>query len=214
MTAVSSGFVCTVSNVGGWPPMNRASGMTSGPSSKAGSSGIDGCGSTISCLARRHDGNRGLRRFRHRQLRRSLKAEHRLRIAVAQVIGNLARLQQHVQRHDRRARLEDAEIDRRKIRQVRAQQRDMIAAPDAGGRQRVGNLVGPCVELRIGEALVAADERLGVGSSPRVLLEHRREVQHEDSRMLTQLVDGAVDGGDELFGVNGTSNRCRRLSST
>ena len=75
----------------------------------------------------------------------------------------------------------------------------MIAAPDAGGGKRVGDLVGPRVELRIREALVAVDERLGVGSPPRVLLEHRREVQHGSLRMLTQLVDGAVDGGDEVF---------------
>ena len=138
-------------------------------------------------LARRHDGDRRLRGFRHRQLRRPLEAEHRLRIAVAQVIRNLARLQQHVQRHDSRAGLEDAEIHRRKIRQVRAQQRDVIAAPDARRGKRVGDLIGPRVELRIGEALVAVDERLGVGPSTRVLLEHRRQVQHGSTAMLTQL---------------------------
>jgi hypothetical protein len=48
MTAVSSGFVSTVSKTGGWPPMKRASGSTSEPSSNAGSSGIEGCGNTIS----------------------------------------------------------------------------------------------------------------------------------------------------------------------
>ena len=84
---------------------------------------------------------------RHRQLRRAFEAEHRLRVAVAQVIGDLARLQQHVQRHHGRAGLEDAEIDRGKIRQVGAQQRDVVAAPDAGRRKRVGNLVRPRVEL-------------------------------------------------------------------
>ena len=98
---------------------------------------------TISCL---HAGTTAIAAFAASAIgssARPLKAEHRLRVAVAQVIGNLARLQQHVQRHDGRARLENAEIDRGKIRKVRAQQRDVIAAPDAGRRERIGDLIGP-----------------------------------------------------------------------
>ena len=152
--------------------------------------------------ARGHHGNGGFRRFRHRQFRRALEAEDRFGIAVAQVIGNLARLQHHVQRHDGRAGLEDAEIDRGKVRQVGAQKRDVVAAPDAGRRKRVGNLVGPRVELRVGEPLVAADERLGVWPTPHVLLEHGREVQHgvaDDVNSPPRVICLALDAWREWF---------------
>ena len=82
-------------------------------------------------LAGGHDGDGRLRRFRHRQLGRALKTEKCFRVAVAKVIGNLARLEQHIQRNDGRTRLEDAEVDCGEIWKVRAQQGDVIAAPNA-----------------------------------------------------------------------------------
>ncbi|KJK34761.1 hypothetical protein UK15_34610 [Streptomyces variegatus] len=39
------------------------------------------------------------------------KAKYALRVGVGEVVGDLAALQQHVQRHDRGAGLEDAEVD-------------------------------------------------------------------------------------------------------
>ena len=75
----------------------------------------------------------------------------------------------------------------------------MIAAPDARCGKRIGDLIGPRVELRIREAFLAADERLSVGSSTRVLLEHRGQVQHGSAEMLTQLVDRVVDRSYEVF---------------
>ena len=66
----------------------------------------------------------------------------------------------------------------------------MIAAADAGRRKRAGDLIGPRVQLRVGEALVAADERLGVGPAPRVLLEDGGQVQHGSDQMGARAIEG------------------------
>ena len=93
----------------------------------------------------------------------ALEAEVGLRVGVAQVVGDLAALEQHVQRHHGGAGLEDAEVDDREVRQVRAAERDLVAAADAAGGQQVGHLVGRAVDLGVGEPGVAEDDRLAVG---------------------------------------------------
>ena len=65
------------------------------------------------------------------RFRRAFERKQRLRVAVLQVIRDLARLQQDVERHDDGAGLEDAEVGDRKPRHVRTRQRDVIAGGDA-----------------------------------------------------------------------------------
>ena len=82
-----------------------------------------------------------------RQFGRALEREHGLRVAVLQVIRDLARLQQHVQRHDGGAGLEDPEVRDRKPRDVRARERDVIAGADPHRVEPRGDLRGPGVQL-------------------------------------------------------------------
>ena len=77
-----------------------------------------------------------------RQLGGALEAEVGLRVGVVEVVGDLAALEQHVERDDGRAGLEDAVVDDREVRQVRAAQRDLVAGLDAARDQQVGHLVG------------------------------------------------------------------------
>ena len=69
------------------------------------------------------------------------KPEDRLRLAVLQVIRDLARLEEHVERHDGGAGLEDAEVRDRKPRDVRARQRDVIAGADPHRVEARGDVV-------------------------------------------------------------------------
>ena len=97
---------------------------------------------------------RGLAAHRaDRQLRRALERQERPGVAVLQVIGDLARLEQHVERHDRGAGLQDAEVGDRKPRHVRARQRDVIAGADADRVEPGGDLRRLRVELGVGEVL-------------------------------------------------------------
>ena len=64
------------------------------------------------------------------------------------------------------------------MRQVRAQQRDVIALADPGRSEASRYAVRSPVELTVRDAGGAADERLGLRLASRVLFEHRRQVQH------------------------------------
>ncbi len=74
--------------------------------------------------------------------------------------------------------LQNSEIHGGKIRKVRAQEGDMIAPADARRDQCVGDLIGPAVQFAEGEALLAAHHRLGLRPATRVLLDHRRQIEH------------------------------------
>ena len=89
----------------------------------------------------------------------ALEAEVGLRVGVVEVVGHLAALEQHVERHDGRAGLEDAVVDDREVRQVRAAQRHLVARLDAARDQQVGDLVGGAVDLGVGQPRVAEHDR-------------------------------------------------------
>ena len=56
-------------------------------------------------------------------------------------------VQQHVERHHRAARVEDAEVGDRELRQVRHQQRDAIAGGETARAQARGDAARGAVEL-------------------------------------------------------------------
>jgi len=116
--------------------------------------------------------------LRERQLRRALETEHRDGVGVSQVVGDLAALEEHVQRHHGRARLQDAEVHHRKIRQVRTTQRDLVARLDARAPETVRDLVRQRIHLRIGEPQVVEDNRFLVGPTLRAVRESHRKIQH------------------------------------
>ena len=95
-----------------------------------------------------------------------------------EVVRDLASLEQHVERDDHRAGLEDAVVDHREVRQVRARQRDLVAGLDAPRDQHVRHLVGEPVHLRVGQAQVAEDDGVSVGVAACAVFEEDGEVQH------------------------------------
>ena len=97
-----------------------------------------------------------------RQLGGALEAEVGLRVRVGEVVGDLAALEQHVERHDGRAGLEDPVVDDREVGQVGAAQRDLVAGLDAARDEQVGDLVGGAVDLGVGQPGVAEDDGLAV----------------------------------------------------
>ena len=114
---------------------------------------------------------------RERQLGRALERQQRLGVAVLQVIGDLARLQEHVERDDDRAGLEDAEVREREPRHVRTRQRDVIAGRDAQAQQAAGNLRRPGVELAVGDVGRTERDRDAIGRQHRLVLEDAREIE-------------------------------------
>jgi hypothetical protein len=118
-----------------------------------------------------------LRHLRHRQFRRALEDEQRPGVAVVEVVGDLARLQEHVEGDDRRADFEGAEVDDREVGQVRARERDLVAAPDAERGEAVRHAVRERVELAVGQAGLARNNRLLVGAQADVMVEDLRQVQ-------------------------------------
>ena len=94
------------------------------------------------------------------------------------MVGDLAALEQHVERHDGRAGLEDPVVDDREVRQVRAAQRHLVARLDAALDEQVGDLVGGAVDLGVGQPGVAEDHRLAVAVASGGVFEERGEVRH------------------------------------
>ena len=81
-------------------------------------------------------------------------------------------LEQHVERHDDGAGLEDAEVDDREPRQVRTAQGNAIAALDAIGDEQMGDLVGRRVDRRIAEPGAADDDGIAIRKSACTALEN------------------------------------------
>ena len=113
-----------------------------------------------------------------RQLVGALEAEVGLRVGVVEVVGHLAPLEQHVERHHRRAGLEDAVVDDREVRQVGAAERHLVAGLDAALDQEVGHLVGGAVHLGVGQSGVAEHDGVAVGVLVSGVLEQAGQVQH------------------------------------
>ena len=98
-----------------------------------------------------------------RQLRCALEAEVGLRVGVGQVVGDLPRLEQHVQWDDHGAGLEDAVVDDREVRGVGAAESDLVALLDTPRDQEVGHHVRQHVDLGVGHPAVAQDDGVAVG---------------------------------------------------
>ena len=124
-----SSSVTTVSNVGGWSGHRLAERLRR-PRSATPARRVGGDQEEV-LAARRRAPKPGVPLVAHRQLGGALEAEVRLRVGVVEVVGDLAGLEQHVERHDDGAGLEDAVVDDREVRQVRAGQRDLVAGLDA-----------------------------------------------------------------------------------
>jgi hypothetical protein len=91
----------------------------------------------------------------HRQLGGALEAEQRLGVTVVEVVDDLPRLQQHVERNHGCAGFQDAEVDEREVGQVGAGQRDLVPLADPARHQQVGHLVGHGVDHRVRQAQVS-----------------------------------------------------------
>ena len=96
MTAVSSSSVATVSKSAGWPPIACA--IVSMPS--IGDAPPRSAVMTKKCSQPSASLEAGVPGLAHRQLGRALEAEVGLRVGVVEVVGDLAALEQHVERDD------------------------------------------------------------------------------------------------------------------
>ena len=164
MTAVSSSSVATVSNSADCPPIACA--IVSTPS--IGDAPSSAAVITKKCSHPSACSKPACPASPIGQLGGALEAEVGLRVGVAQVVGDLATLEQHVERDDGAAGLEDAEVDDREVRQVRAAQRDLVARLDPARHQQVGDHVGEGVDLRVGQpACRRGRPRCGRGTSRR-----------------------------------------------
>jgi hypothetical protein len=119
----------------------------------------------------------GARRPRDRKLLGSFERDDRARVAVAQVVCDLARLEQDVQRHDHAARFEDPEVGGGKRRQVRTGQRDVIAGHDSQRDEARGYFRGFGVELRVCAAHRSERDRDCIRRQHRGMLQDGREIE-------------------------------------
>ena len=181
MTAVSSSSVATVSNSAGWPAIACA--IVSVAVDRRRRSEVGGDHEEV--LAAGGLREAGVAGLADRQLGGALEAEVGLRVGVGQVVGDLAALEQHVERDDGATGLEDAEVDDREVRQVGAAQRDLVTGLDPARDQGVGDHVGEGVDLRVGQPGVTEDDRGAVGIGRGAVLEKRGQVVASSCRQHT-----------------------------
>ena len=124
------------------------------------------------------------------------KQKYAFTSAVGQVVGDLATLEQHVERHHDGAGLEDPVVDDREVGQVGAAQRHLLAGLDAALHEQVRDLVGGGVDLCVGQAGVTEHQRIAVGIAAGGVLEQDGEIQHGHN-LLTgwPCVTGSPAGG-------------------
>ena len=119
----------------------------------------------------------GSRHARDGKLSGSLEGNHGSGMTVFQVVGNLARLEEHVERDHDRPGLQYPEIRDGESRYVRAGQRDMIARGDADRNETSGNPRGGRVELGVRHVPAAARDRDAIGRQARLVFQDARQVQ-------------------------------------
>ncbi len=107
----------------------------------------------------------------HGQVGCALEAEEGFGVGVLQVVGDLAPLQQDVQRHDDRPGLQDAVVDQGEVGQVGASEGHLVARPDAQADQPVSDLVGGGVDGCVGQLHVVEDDRCAPRCFARAVLE-------------------------------------------
>ena len=127
-------------------------------------------------------------RRRQRQFVGALKYKDRLGVRVGQVIGDLARFKEHIERHDRGSGLHNAVIHYRKERQIRAAESDLVAVADTHFDQGVRHAVRESVDLTVCEADIAPNDRLFSRSKPCVVRYYRRQIKG-GSRILHFVTD-------------------------
>src|SRR5699024_2116883 len=116
--------------------------------------------------------------FSERHLRAAGECEERLGAGILQVVDDLARGQQNVERNDHGTGFEGAVVDEGEIGQVRARQRDAVAGPDASGHQKMGDLVGDHVGDRVVQAQVAEDQAVLLGNRSCTVFQDSGQVEH------------------------------------
>ena len=87
------------------------------------------------------------------------------------MVGDLTALEEHVQRHDHGARLQDPVVDGGEVGQVGARECHLVTGPDAAADKQVRDLVGEGVQALVVEADVAQHDRVAVGVAAGGVLE-------------------------------------------
>ena len=142
----------------------------------------------------------------HRQFGRAFESDERARPAVAQVIGNLAGLEEHVQRDDDGARFQDSEVGDRKPGHVGTGKGHVLARANAHRRQPTRYLRGTGRNLCVGVMGFTARDRHPVGRDPRLMFEDARKVQRSGVRR-----HGKITYLGSSLGVHGVSHRSHRF---
>ena len=78
---------------------------------------------------------------------------------VSQEVLHLARLEQHVHRHDHRAGSQRAVVGDRELGHVREHERDAVAGLDTQPTQQLRAVVGGCVQLPVAQRALAEPHR-------------------------------------------------------
>ncbi len=125
-------------------------------------------------------------------LGQGVAGDQRDAVRVVEVIGELVRRAEHVERHHGTAGVVTPEVGDRELRHVREQHGDVIAAPDARGVKRGGEPAGPVVDLPIAEHQLAGHDGGVPGANRRARRENGADVQGRHGGKVT---DGKRTGG-------------------
>jgi len=92
------------------------------------------------------------------------------------VIGDFTRLEQDVERHDRRSSFEDAVVRNHERRHVLATEGDFVPFRDACLKQAIGDLIGGCLQLCIRQPSFLADDCCALWHFPHAVFEEYGKV--------------------------------------
>ena len=110
------------------------------------------------------------------KLRRAFLAEIGLCISIGQVIGDFTRLEQDIQRQDRRSGFEDPIVCDHERRDVLATEGNLLPYLDACLDQPMSHLACGRVQLRIRQSRFLADNGNAIGHFPRAVFEEHSKV--------------------------------------